>query len=315
MQIIRDYFESRDILEIHTRLMNPCATVEAHLDSFQIVHKGIQKSNESMKTTPRNNHNKPEFSWLITSPEYNLKKVVAQTKKSHFQIAHCFREGDIGTWHREEFLMLEFYLVDARLEDLMKFCERLLTQLASESISHCDAAQVQYWSIDNLFKKHVDCGLDWPDLYDAAKSNKLIQSDSKDILYDDLFYLVFLNLIEPHLRKNIHFIYDYPTELASYSKVRNHRARRFEIYWNGIELGNGYEELQSYKDYLRAFANENKHRKTLHKDQVRIDESLIRILEQYDGLPVCSGIAIGLDRLIAILFVQKDIHTNNTMSL
>ncbi len=298
---IRKFFDQQGFLEVETPLLNVHGAVEAHLDSFSVQRAGVRKSPEAPPPTDA------RAGYLITSPEYNMKILLTELRRSVYQIAHCFREGDTGRLHSEEFLMLEWYLVGADEFALMDQCEALFRELGRDFAVPETAAQIPN---DRFPRRRVldllaeFAGLrSWEraDLERCVRDRRLAgDGDLSDWLYDEIFFTVFLNLVEPHLGRGVpEFVYDYPPELAALARVEDGRARRFEIYWNGFELGNGYFELSDVAEHRRRFAYENELRRRLGKPLMTADGRLLAALED-PGLPECSGIAVGLERLLSV---------------
>ncbi|MCB1319626.1 MAG: hypothetical protein KDK34_05215 [Leptospiraceae bacterium] len=147
-------------------------------------------------------------------------------RSSCFQIAHCFREGDRGDWHREEFLMLEWYRVQADEFDLMRECFDLL-----QALSPNRSLIMRKSSVRELLQRHVGIG-DWePEtLAQVVRSMGSQLADTPNTEYDDLFFFVFLNKVEAHLGKDgPEFVYHYPPALSALSRVEKGVARRFEL--------------------------------------------------------------------------------------
>lgn len=314
LQDIRAFFKRQGFLELETPLMSSTANVEAYLDSFQVL--GKEKFRKSAHTAP---HSRSK-AYLITSPEYHLKILLAHVRRDLYQIAHCFRAGDLGPVNMEEFMMLEWYLTNADEFELMDQSAELLRFLSRGRYSHCKLEQKKNFlrrSVRSVLEEYAGCGWEREDLEEALLKNKLIQTGqkpSKDTCkkmnYADLFFSVFLNLVEPHLGKDgPEFLYHYPPALSAFSQVEKGYARRFELYWNNLELANGYYELRRKEDYIKRFAKENALRKELDKESVSPNETFLDHLEQCQGLPRCSGIALGLDRLFLALLNEKKLSS------
>ena len=309
LRLVREFFFERGYLEVESPLKNPAGGVEPFLDPLKIERSGIQKSPQAR--TPAENE------YLITSPEYNLKILLAhawrdaasQGRKNKaefpgvFQIAHCFREGDVGDIHSEEFLMLEWYKIGADEFELMDECQDLLAYLQDKlpGAKKSPSARSSR-SVREILRLYCECGLERGELEEAlVRYNLLGQSEKLSALrYDELFFTLFLNRIEDKLgRQGPEFIYHYPAELAALSVIQDNLARRFELYWQGIELANGYFELTDVQEQSNRFTTENQLRTKLGKEVMRPDPGLLEALEL--GLPACSGIALGLDRLLMVL--------------
>ena len=297
---VRAFFRSRDVLEVETPLLNVHGTVEPFLDPFSVARTARPKSPSAKEPA----HN----SFLITSPEYNLKILLSALQRDIFQIAHCFREGDSGDHHSEEFLMLEWYRVGYDELHLMKETALLVESLARQPYSIISFEAPTSHTVADLFQQYCDCGLSRPQLEDALRRFALVgpREQPKTLRYDELFFALFLNRIEPHIGRTAPaFVYDYPPELAALSVIEEGRARRFELFWKGQELANGYFELCNPEEQVARFAQENALRQQLGKPFMPADPQFVAALER--GLPPCSGIALGLDRLLMVLLGEDSL--------
>jgi lysyl-tRNA synthetase class 2 len=288
--LIRSFFHQKGFVEVETPLINPFATPEPYIDSFQLVS------------------DKPLY--LITSPEFNLKTLLKQYKKNLFQIAHVFRKGDESKHHKQEFLMLEFYHLDIDEFQLIEEIMELLKFLSNNIKEFNQIDDYNIVSIKEIFKEYFQSDFTKDSLIKIIKENHLVEKNRIPFLdkenYDDLFFIVFLTLIEPKLNTNNPlFIYGYPIELRAYSKIdkRNQIARRFEMYWKKLEIANGYYEITDLKDQWNQFEKDQKRRLKLNKPTFPISQSFIKAFP----LPECSGVSIGLERLFMAFRDLKDI--------
>lgn len=293
---IRHFYEENGYLEVETPLMNPGANIEAFLEPFRAIRSGIRKSPEAGAS--RNG-------FLITSPEYNLKILLADHRERIFQIAHCFREGDVGGSHTEEFLMLEWYRPDCDEFCLMEECDSLLSRLSR--LPFCRITPLTTpalrLSVDEAFERYAGCGLGYEGLLRKVESSGLLVRSRSEPRYDELFFLVFLNEIERHLGHDTPcFLYGYPEELAALSRCENGRARRFEIYWKGSEVANGYFELTGREAHEKRFLHENTIRLSRGEEAFPPEE---RFLGCCDRIPDAGGVALGLDRLFMVLCAEE----------
>ncbi|MBI3395641.1 MAG: EF-P lysine aminoacylase GenX [Spirochaetia bacterium] len=289
---VRRFFHERGYLEVETPLLNPTGGFEPFLDPLSVVRSGVRKSPQAAVT--------PRQGYLITSPEYNLKILVAELNRNLFQIAHVFREGDHGDFHSEEFLMLEWYHVGIDEFQLMNECRDLITFLSSMPYSRVKAESFQEHTVNDLLKRYAGCAASRTELEEAVVRLGLTGGDDpKSLRYDELFFTVFLNTVEQHLgRSGPEFVHSYPPELAALSRVESGVARRFEIYWDGVELANGFFELNSRQEQEARFLAENQLRQELGKPTMEPDE---QFLDAVGRLPKTSGIALGLERLLMVL--------------
>ncbi len=278
---IREFFRKKGFLEIETPLLNPFATTEPYIDSFQIL------SNQNL--------------YLITSPEFNLKTLLSYYKKNIFQIAHVFRKGDESKLHNPEFLMLEWYHLYIDEFQLIDEIKELLTYLTEKIRDFEQIKKFNFVTIEELFKKNFNCDLSKKSLIHIVQEYNLVEKKNFIHLekesYDNLFFIVFLSLIEPKLETdNPLFLYGYPSYLRAYSKLNNTNkkiSRRFELYWKNMEIANGYYEITDKKEQLLQILKERKIRMKLNKIIPPISNSFINSFP----LPECSGVSIGLERL------------------
>ncbi|MCE9598834.1 MAG: hypothetical protein K8S54_12780 [Spirochaetia bacterium] len=306
---IRLFFKQRGYLEVNTPILNPTGAVEPFIDAFQIQRQVPRKSPEARPSAE---------GWLITSPEYNLKILAAELQTPVFEIAHCFREGDQGGEHTEEFLMLEWYNLGASMDDLIVETHLLLerltlssglaTESSQESAEATPSAMIQTHprrqTIAALFREHLGCGIEFEDLARVARVKELGSATDR---YDELFFSLFLNEIESKLQTDHPlFLTDYPLPLAALSRSDGNTAKRFEVYWKGRELANGYEELLDYSEHERRFAEWNAIRRATGRVEMKSDPQFMAMLKN-GTLPPCSGIALGIERLLMSLLEVEQI--------
>ncbi|TGK38348.1 EF-P lysine aminoacylase GenX [Leptospira gomenensis] len=281
LSVIRNFFRERGYLETDTPCLKSVPSMEPYLDPFLVRSPGDR-----------------ERGYLITSPEYSLKEILSKGLERIYEITHTFRSGEEGSpYHSAEFLMLEFYTVGMKLEGLMDFCTELLERLFSEFRDfEFDSARVNRWSVSDALANFAGCGTSKQELDRVVNERRLSSIPAEQRTYEDSFFLVFLNLVEANLpKKEFTFVYGYPSELAALSKIRDGVARRFELYYGNLELGNAFEELTDPEEQLSRFSAEQDLRKRLGKEIFPVDQGLQRALEE--GIPDCCGISIGLDRL------------------
>lgn len=298
---IRAFFNGNGYLEVDTPVLNPVGTMDPFIDSLQIRRTVARKSPQVAK--------RKGGGYLITSPEYNMKILLSQLKKSIFEITHCFREGEEGDLHSEEFLMLEWYRADADEFVLMDECVELLSFLSGRPYSLAHPEAFRRTELSELFQRYANCSLERKDLEETVVRLKLLGLGERaaELRYDELFHTLFLNRIEKHLGSDgPEFVYGYPPELAALSRVEEGRARRFEIYWGGVELANGYCELSDEAEHRRRFEEHNRLRKRMDKPEMEADGQFLRSLAD---MPFASGIAMGLDRLLMLLCGHTSLTT------
>lgn len=316
LRFIRAFFEKRGFLEMDTPELVKLPGMEPYLDVFKT------------EFVPHNSGNNTSFQsaqpmYLITSPEYALKKLLTAGFEKIFQIAKSFRNKETASQlHNPEFTLLEWYRAYASYEEIMQDAEQFVYELAV----------FRYGNQWLSYKGHkIDTTPPWPrlkvkdaflqyagiaasDFEDEKKFRSCVQKKGYNVEYntsfDDLFFMVFLNEIEPKLglEKPV-FLYEYPVSMAALSKKCFEDARyaeRVEVYIAGIELANGFTELNDPVEQEQRLQEECLQRQKLQKDYYPVDQSFIRALQF--GMPPSGGIALGVDRLMMILMETEDIH-------
>ena len=274
---IREFFYSHKVTEVKTPSLLLSPTTDVYIDSIEVkVNQAISRSAEL---------------YLHTSPELEMKQLLSKGSGDIFQICQVYRDNEYGKNNSNEFTMLEFYRIDFDMHHLMENIVDLLAALGkTEAITKISYAQAffEYGNIDILDS----------DLEDLKKiANSLGLSSNYDWA-EDLQTLLFVHLIEPKISQiPICFIYDYPKEQSALAKIDGPIAHRFELYINGIEIANGYEEIQSADEYRDRFNNELYKREKISKKNSLVDEEFLRDIKV--GLPHCSGVAIGIERLFS----------------
>jgi lysyl-tRNA synthetase class 2 len=282
---IRHFFAERGVLEVDTPILSHATVTDPHIMSIPAYYKAIG-SNEEQKL------------YLQTSPEFAMKRLLAAGSGSIYQLSKAFRQGELGRWHNPEFTMLEWYRLDFDHHQLMDEMDELLQwtiqTLSAKRISYAEAFEC-YVGID---PHHAPIS----ELKNAAKTHDIFYQNNNETEQNHWLDLLFTHCIEPQLGIDRPcFIYDFPASQAALSKVRLENppvASRFEVYFKGIELANGFHELQDPLEQRRRFEANQLYRKHHHIPSVPLDENFLAALQH--GLPNCSGVALGVDRLILL---------------
>jgi len=239
--------------------------------------------------------------YLLTSPEFFLKRLLANGSGDVFQMAHVFRDDMDSPRHRKEFMLLEWYRVGFDLHKLM----HEVFDLVSLFLPGLKFKAISY---KNIYKKHT--GID--DVFMANKEElaaiwqKFKQTDevSDNMSKTDWLDLIMLDIIEPNLSGAV-FIHSYPREQAALARIENGVALRFELYINGVEIANGFDELTVKSEQRARLRLENKKREKLGLEQVPLDNEFLSAVA---SLPQCSGVALGIDRLLMVTLGLSDIN-------
>ena len=292
---IRHFFSQRHVLEVDTPILSRAAPTAPYLESFKT------------EFIPMGSIDKASY-YLQTSPEFAMKILLAGGSGSIYQIAKVFRNGERGRLHSPEFTMLEWYRPELNLGELMDEVAALLQTITSYSES------VRF-SYKEVFSQYLNVNVLVCSKDELQKlAIKKLPSFSGDFYLDRDGWLELLmsQVIEPELAslKKPVFIYDFPASQAQLAKVKldndgEQVAARFELYAGGLEVANGYDELLDAKELRKRFEYDNQQRLKLGKAEMPIDEKLLAAMSL--GLPPCTGVALGLDRLLMLAMNKESI--------
>ncbi|MDI1232200.1 MAG: EF-P lysine aminoacylase EpmA [Methylobacter sp.] len=285
---LRQFFAERSVLEVETPLLSHSIGTDPQLEFFTTEYC-LSPQRQTL--------------FLQTSPEFAMKRLLAAGSGCIYQIGKAFRNGESGRFHNPEFTMLEWYRVGFTLPQLMDEITELFAGLFKEQ----SLQETQRVSYQNIFVSYT--GLDplifsYQDYCVFARKSQI--PEAVDICgHDHAVWLdfIFSHKVQPHLGENaLCMVYGYPACQSSLARINEDNAQiadRVELFINGVELGNGYYELTDAKEQSRRFDQELAIRKQQKLPVIVKDQRLIAALES--GLPECSGMAIGLDRLLALL--------------
>jgi len=282
---IRRFFADRCVLEVETPCMSQATVTDIHMVPFETRFVGP-------------GHSDGLNLYLMTSPEYHMKRLLAAGCGPVFQLCRSFRNEEMGRHHNPEFTMLEWYRPHYDMYRLINEVDDLLQQVLdcepAESLSYQQAFQ-RYLEVDPL-------SADKAQLREAAAKLDLSNIADEEEDRDTLLQMLFTFGVEPQIGKEKPtVIYHFPATQASLAQIssEDHRvAERFEVYFKGIELANGFHELTDAGEQRQRFEQDNRKRAARHLPQQPIDTYLLDALEA--GLPDCSGVALGVDRLVML---------------
>ena len=284
LQDIRAYFSDRGVLEVETPLISMAGNTDPEIQSIRTDTGG----------------------YLRTSPEFPLKRLLAASSGDIFELGRVFRAGESGRSHNPEFTMLEWYRTGFSYHQLM--------DEVADLVRFCGHGKFNQWpeqrlSYRQLFLHHLDLDpftADSQELSAVAKKRGFTDIELEHRQWLDLLISL---VIQPALpEETLTFIYDFPAEQAALARIRPGTpplAERFELYLGRTELANGYQELTDASEQRKRFNAENTLRKKRGEVICEVDHHLIAALEH--GMPVCAGIALGVDRLLMDLCDAKTI--------
>ncbi len=272
IKTVRDFFWDRGFLEVETPYLIPANAPEEHINPVAALP-----------------------SWqLQTSPEICMKRLLCRGHQKIFQISRCWRSGERGSRHLSEFTMLEWYRADSDYQTLMADCEELLQHVAAVCLpdNHCfkhDSSEI------NPF-------VPWQRISVQEAFLRFGQVDVLDCLRKGLYEEILTSVIEPALAMldSPVILLDYPTELAALARTKpgnRELAERFELYVGGLELANGFSELNDPLEQRRRFEEANSARSKAGQVVLPLPEPFLGMLE---SMPASAGIALGVDRLVML---------------
>lgn len=290
---IRTYFADEGFLEIEAPTLVPAPGMEIHIKAVRAGE-----------------------GYLITSPEFSMKRLLAGGLQKIYATPRCFRSEEAGAHHSVEFTMLEWYRAFSDLEAIMADTEAIVHR-AARSVGAGDTVRVSGREVDvkppwermtvrEAFAKWAGIDLVGDEEVDALAAK--IRSAGVDTgnarQWDDLFYLAFLERVQPKLdtAKHAIFLTEWPAPLAALARLKASNpacALRFEAYVGGVELANAFDELTDPVEQRRRFEQEQEERRRRGLDVYPIDEKFLAAMEE--GLPPCAGIALGVDRLAMLV--------------
>ena len=296
MITVRQFFATHQVLEVQTPLLSQAGNTDTFLQSVaaQVTYQ-----------------DKPCTYYLHTSPEFAMKRLLASWQVPIYQICSVFRDNEIGVRHNIEFTMLEWYQPNYSLDDMAAELGELLAALYGHSVVMSHYRYVDAFmdfvgihpltaSLDALQAVAEDKGLTGFDFNSDLDNTEDGETEVRQSWLD----LLFSHAVEPNLGHDLPtLIIEYPPATAALAKTAvdkegNTVAKRFELYINGIEIANAYDELADGQALRERFEQDNQLRKRHNLPQMPIDEHL---LAASDALIPCSGIAVGIDRLLMVI--------------
>lgn len=294
IKALRSFFDDQGFYEVQTPILQACPTFDTHIHGFAV--EGGE--------------------YLRSSPEFDMKKLLVAGVENLYQIGSSFRKGERTRLHRPEFTMIEWYRRGKDYAALMEDCQAILRNVAStyQYGGHvCDPNQEwEIISVAQAFQTYANI-----DLAQCLKGTKEFANQASAIgirtietdHWDDIFHAVMAEKIEPHLGMTAPCILkDYPISMAALSRPKAddpRYAERFELYVCGVELANAFSELTDVQEQKRRFAEDMAVKQRLYDRSYPPDEDFFTALEH--GLPECTGIALGIDRLVMLACGVEDI--------
>lgn len=301
MRGIRDFFGQRGYLEVETPVLSAGLIPESPIEIFETTFYHEFQGDRPL--------------YLIPSPEVHMKKLIAQGSGDIFQITKSFRNSEqMGPWHNPEFTMLEWYSMEADYMDSLARTEELFEALTAPESPRSIRPPFRRMSVQEAFRSHA--GFDLAEtqsaaaLKERAKSLGLLSHGSDGAeSWESIYHQIFLTLVEPKLPTDRPLVlYDYPRQIATLAKdIRGAPWKeRWELYVQGIEIANCYSEETDARKVEEFFRREALLKASSALTAPDIDSQFLEMFS--DGFPECSGVAMGIDRLIMALSGEKKIE-------
>jgi lysyl-tRNA synthetase class 2 len=286
---LREFFSERGILEVETPLLCSSGVTDPAIEPL-MVEQGVSLC---------------QSRYLQTSPEYAMKRLLAASGEPVFQIGKAFRDGESGARHNPEFTLLEWYRPGYGHHQLMDEVADLVRLCLGERPLHKRSYRQLF--LDMLAIDPFTASVDQLQAVAREQLDPGTLSGDRDLWLD----LLMSHLIEPQLAAlGMCFVYDYPASQAALSRLVPADdvivGQRFELYVDGMELANGYFELTDADEQRRRFEQDNIRRREYGLSERPLDERLLAAMSH--GLPSCSGVALGVDRLLMLVTGVTDIR-------
>lgn len=284
--LIRAFFAERKVLEVETPVLSAAGNTDPNIQGFMVRFDGHVDAGSSER-------------YLRTSPEFALKRLLAEGIGDCYELGRVFRNGECGARHNPEFSMLEWYRLG--WDDRHLACETV--HLVQDALALVDrAAKVHVTTYGRLFQDGL--GLDPHDAPEAALRAPLqpFSIDGQGLRRDDWLDLLMTHCLQPGFPDDrITVVHDYPASQSALARLRADAvpvAARFEVFLGSLELANGYHELNDAVEQRARFQRDNAERRRRGEREMPLDEALLATL---DRLPDCAGVALGIDRLLMCL--------------
>lgn len=281
----RAFFAEREILEVDCPILSHYASVDAHIDLISANLAG------------------EKLGYLHSSPEYPMKRLLSEGLGDIYQLNHVFRDGEHSPKHNPEFMMAEWYRVngsfEALIDETIAFIQLFLGPVSSETLTYRQA----FKNVTGLDSTQAT-----PDTLISYLNDQGFPT--RETEKDALLNLILGLFVEPHLgQETLTILRDYPATQAALAQTVQRPdetvALRFEFYYLGIELANGYLELTQAQEQRQRLVEANSARVRQGKPSLPIDEYFLKALET--GLPPCAGVAVGFDRLMMLKHSCNDL--------
>lgn len=308
--VVRRFFADRGYIELDTPTIVVSPGTEVYLQYFATDWRDFRDCSHKL--------------YLRSSPELHMKQALGLGFTHIYQLAPCFRNGgELAHFHHPEFTMLEWYEVGLGFDQLMEQTLGLVRSVF-DKIFEVRSKFPSTFAGQNHLEKFIDLPVQKISVYDAFREFagiELVDGDKElaraakhqgvisvrdDDDFETAYFKILLERIEPNLASlGIIFLHDYPPSQAALAKVVDGRAQRFELYINGVEICNAFDELINYRDNAARLEESETRRREAGLESIPRDPDYSAAIER--GIPACSGNALGFERLLAVLLGEKNL--------
>lgn len=289
-RLVREFFGRRDVLEVETPLLCSSTATDPHLHSFDV--------NWGSETL-----------YLQTSPEFSMKRLLAAGCGSIYQVSKAFRQDESSTRHNAEFTLLEWYRPDWSLQQLLEEVEALVIDCGA--VFGMQLHNFPRLSYEHCFQQAL--GINPHQCSDQTLlnvANAHIHGHFSSLDRNGLLDLLMSHLVEPTLPRLGAFVMDFPAAQASLAKCEANQdgvrvAKRAELYLQGMEIANAYQELVDAAEQEQRFKQDQQSRQQQGLPDLPKPHNLISALQ--NGFPECAGVALGMDRLLMLMLNQQNL--------
>ncbi len=289
---VRDFFHDRRVMEVETPMLSTAANTDPNIESLRV------EGTDSSGTVPR---------FLRTSAEFAMKRMLAEGSGPIFELGRVFRSGECGPWHEPEFTMLEWYRPGYLMDDLIAETTELLISLFWRYAGH--EPVVERHQYVSLFSDRTGLCPLTSESADLGERCRQAGMDPSGLTRDTMIDYLMAFIVQPSLaERKLHVISHYPADQAALARLTDDNpelAYRFEVFYGSVELANGYDELCDAEELERRFSAEIRKRQKNNQVVNPVDRYLIEATRS--GIKQCSGIALGMDRLLMCLSGNDDI--------
>ncbi|MFT6068542.1 MAG: lysyl-tRNA synthetase class 2 [Bacteriovoracaceae bacterium] len=290
---LKTFFNNQGFLEVITPPMVQNPGMEVHIHPFKVT-----KAIDNIDTD-----------WFLqTSPEFAMKELLSEGFEKIYNISYSFRDEPESSTHRPQFLMLEWYRANEDYQKIKMDCSNLVTSFPNSSFKEVEEVNVEELFLEYCSMSILDF-LETKDLYQKIHKDFPQLAISKELPWEDLFFMLFLNLIEPQFKNHPALIVDkYPAPLSALSTLNKEDQRvceRFELYLNGVEVANCFNELTDLNVQRTRFEKDAFQKKNSYGYELPSPQVLYNALEK--GLPPSAGIAMGVERFLMAMNNEENL--------